>query len=120
MSQVAKKTTSRALPGPRVTVPAGAPDVDEPVPPAAGAAAGSETVAAGVCAGDRAERLEARQLRVAGQQAGHLGREHLGGLGDARVRHLGQVDLLQLALLVDHVQRGGVVDLPDSIWTAMS
>lgn len=42
MSQVAKKTTSRGLPGPRVTV-------DVPDAESDGRAAGSDTAAAGVC-----------------------------------------------------------------------
>ena len=108
LSQVAKKTTRRALPGPSVTVPA----VAAPVPPGRpGAAAGSGDRGRGGLPGDGGERPEAGQLRVAGQQAGYLGGQHLGGLGDARVRHLGQVELLLPALGVDHVQRRRVVDL---------
>ena len=61
--------------------------------------------------GDRGERLLAGDVRVTGQQGGDLVREDLRGLPDAGVRHLGQVELALAALLVDHEQGGGVVDV---------
>src|SRR5206468_4480603 len=50
-------------------------------------------VVRGALPGDGRERLLAGHLGVTGQQAGDLLREHLGGLTDAGVGHLGQVEL---------------------------
>jgi hypothetical protein len=85
--------TRRGWPGPSATVPPG------------------ELVVGGARHGDGRERLLAGHLGMTGQQAGDLLREHLGGLADAGVGHLGQVELALPALLVDHEQGGGVIDL---------
>ncbi len=61
--------------------------------------------------GDGRQRLLAGDAGVTGQQARELVREHLRRLPDAGVGHLRQVELLLPALLIDHEQGGGVVDL---------
>ena len=66
----------------------------------------------GALHGDGRQRLLAGHVRVTGQQAGQIVGEYLRGLADAGVGHLGQVELLFPALLIDHEQRGGVIDLP--------